>query len=74
MDQEYEGTDTTELVLALRVRNDETDALDVKQIANKCNARNSSRQDIFGTFTYYLYALCIAFFLRYTNFMFTIKN
>ena len=36
--------------MLLHVHNDETDALDLKQIANEFVARNCSRQNIFGNF------------------------
>ena len=39
--QEYDGTDTTELVHAY-VHNDETDALDLKQFASQFIAHDSS--------------------------------
>ena len=37
--------------MLLHVHKDETDALDLKQIANEFVARNSSQQNIFGNFT-----------------------
>ena len=37
--------------MLLHVHNDETDELDLKQIASEFVARNSSRQNIFGNFT-----------------------
>ena len=54
--------------MLLHVHNDETDELDLKQIASEFVARNSSRQNIFGNFMYIIHVFC--FTLRNTKFMF----
>ena len=51
--------------MLVRVHNDETNALDLEQIASKCVGRNSSPQSSLECLAYYFYAFCTTFFAVY---------
>ena len=48
------GQKRLNMCMLLHVHNDKTDALDLKQIANKCVARNSNQRSVFENFAYHV--------------------
>ena len=70
------GQTRLNMCMLLRVHNDNTNALDLKQIANKCVPHNSSQQSVFENFEYcmYFYAFHTAFFVVYPLFEVTLTQ